>query len=80
MFNFLASIQNDYTCAQISSIDEQIKKLRNDIRKCDQKIHDEQRDRDHYDEQITKAMEKRLDLIEIMDEASTPSIKNHQLA
>lgn len=81
MFNFLASIKTDYACAQIESIEAHIEKLQEYIRKCDQKIHNEMRDRDHYDEQITKAMEKRLDLIEMMDEASTsPITKTHQLA
>lgn len=81
MFNFLSSIKNDYNCAQIQSIEDHIKKLKGFISKCDQKIHDEMRDRDHYDDQITKAMEKRLDLIEMMDEAGTSSISNqHKLA
>jgi len=73
MFKFLSSIKCDYTCAQISSVEERIVKLEEYIKECKQRSYDLEREMDHYEDQLTKAMEKRLDLFDKMDAAATTS-------
>lgn len=79
MFNFLSSIKADFTNAQIAAIEDRIVKLSEYIKECNERARELEREIDHYEDQLIKAMEKRLDLIEIMDAAPTTStIKNTQ--
>ena len=81
MFNFLSSIRADFTNAQIDAVEDRITKLNMYITECKERMHDLEREQDHYEDALIKAMEKRLDLIETMEAAVTASIKNqHKLA
>ncbi len=73
MFNFLSSIRADFTNAQIASVEERIENLNTYIRECKDRKYDLDREIDHYENQLIKSMEKRLDLIEIMEAAPTAS-------
>lgn len=82
MFNFLSSIRHDYVCCQIESVEKRINDIEAYIKECDESIYNLRREKDHYEEVLIKEMEKRLDLIEIMDAAPTTSTikQTHKLA
>ncbi len=74
MFKFISSIRHDFTCAQISSVEERIDNLNAYIREAKDRKYDLEREIDHYEDQLVKSMEKRLHLIELMEAAPTSSI------
>jgi uncharacterized coiled-coil DUF342 family protein len=82
MFNFLSSIRVDFTNAQIASTEERIDTLNKYIKECKERAYDLEREIDHYEDQLVKSMEKRLDLIDMMEAAPTTSItkQTHKLA
>jgi uncharacterized coiled-coil DUF342 family protein len=82
MFNFLSSIRVDFTNAQIASTEERIDTLNKYIKECKERAYDLEREIDHYEDQLVKSMEKRLDLIDMMEVAPTTSItkQTHKLA
>lgn len=78
MFNFLASIRADFTSAQIDAVEDRITKLKMYITECKERMHDLEREQDHYEDQLIKAMEKRLDLIETMEATPIASTQTSQ--
>lgn len=82
MFNFLSSIRSDFTNAQIDAVEERIIKLNEYIAECKERARELDREQDRYEDALIKAMEKRLDLIETMEAATTaPTVKHqHKLA
>jgi len=78
MFNFLSSIRADFTNAQIAATEERIIKLEQYIAECKERARELDREQDHYEDQLIKAMEKRLDLIEMMEAAPTASTQTSQ--
>jgi chromosome segregation ATPase len=64
---FLSSIRHDYSCAQIAATEERISTLEEYISECKTRMRDLDREIDMYEDQLLKTMEKRLDLIELMD-------------
>jgi len=77
MLNFLSSIRHDYTCAQIEAVEDRISKLNTYIKECKERMYELDREMDHYEDQLTKSMEKRLDLIETMDAIEATSTRTH---
>jgi hypothetical protein len=76
---FLSSIRHDYSCAQIAATEERINTIEEYISECKARMYELDREINMYEDQLVKTMEKRLDLIEMMDAAeSAPITKTTQ--